>query len=281
MLSYYNYLRFDSVTEFGLKYIINDNTYKTSVSSIIYGIKDFVAMPPHFHENYPYITLLWDWNLPQDWKNIFWYLGSPCLGILWICPVIAFLPIILFNRNRVGLILPVLMGFFVTGAMILMAVASVSREGRYVADFISYLIIPSIIATLILINGKQKLINFGIEATALGGVFLSTLIAFAVSRPATQKFKGDEGILEDKISHFELSKEANPEKASGYFVLGAFYSQKGDFDMALLNYVRCSEIDPSYREVSDRILKTIQIRKELGLDLKINSNFETGKTSGL
>jgi hypothetical protein len=279
MLACYNYLRFDSFTEFGYKYLLNDYIVSTTLSKYLFGIRNFLIMPPHFHEEYPYITLLWDWRLPVDVKSVFDYIAAPTLGAFWICPLVVFSVFSFFKKTNSKSVKLVNLSLLAVFAVMILTVTMISEDARYSVDFMYYLLIPAIFSLFVICNKKifSALIVNAITFLSLIGISYSTAVSYFASRPTNALFKGDEGTREDKIAHFEKYKEVFPEHCSTYFVLGAFYSEKGDYDNALLNFIQCQKIDPSFHEVQDRINKVLETRKQLGLDLGIDTPFSTGK----
>lgn len=276
MLAYYNYLRFDSYFEFGYHYLLNDYPFDITWFKTIFGIRNYFIMPPALHEDYPYITLLWDWWIPANAKSVYNYIAAPAIGAFWICPITLFSACILFYKNKIDT-WKFLIAMLIVSILLLTAVSRISQDARYIVDFIYYLIIISIFLFSILIQKKSLWIKIVVMELCIMSAFCSSAVSYFESRPGNELFKGDEGTLEDKISHFEKYKELFPKSVSTYFVLGAFYAQKRDYDKSLYNYNKCAELDPSFHEVQDRINAAIKMRKNLGLDMDLITPFTTGK----
>jgi hypothetical protein len=278
-LAVYNYLRFDSFTEFGFSYVINHLTGKcVNFYGILIDIRDFLIMPPHFHNKYPFITLLWEWNLADNWKEIFDFFCEPCLGIAWVAPLLLLTVSVTALKTSGENAYYFCISLLVIGLILLLLVSRNAHEARYLADFIPYFLIPSLVVLVFLTNSKQSYLKFLLMTFAAISSFASTSIAYCTSRQGDLiTFKGDEGSLDDEIAHFEKYKELNPELDMPYFVLGAFYTRKEDYEKALLNFYQAKRLNPEYPDVDDRIQQVLDIRKKSGADMGLKMDVYDGR----
>jgi len=260
ILAGYNFLRFASLTEFGLSYIINDDPKESiSLQALLLNIRDYFIMPPRFHSSYPYITLLWEWLLPFDWEKVFVYFRRPCVGMLWVCPFIGINAFIIIVKKQLNKVFYVLLSRLTTGALLLIFNSATSHEARYLADFISYPIISCLIIALVVFIYYRRTIKLLFMLAAFSAL-ASTSIGYFTSLQGNGTFSGDEGALDDLIQHFEKYKQFRPNLDMPYFVLGCFYARQGNIESALLNYQEARRINPTYPGVEERINQINEFR---------------------
>jgi len=163
LLALYNYLRFDSFTEFGGSYqlagvnIQEVKKYFFHPSSILPGLYFCLLQPLHVNGLFPFFHAIpgYPGALPP------WYLGpepiagafqiSPFLCLLLVLPIVNRLSArktILLSPDHVGLTPTLVIGLLLGQAtiqLILVATAWPSATMRYLVDFIPYLLIATVL----------------------------------------------------------------------------------------------------------------------------------------
>ena len=91
LLALYNYVRFDSFTEFGTSYQLlgtNPRTYPfNQLWYIPHGVYYFLFSPPHFSGSFPYLFLRPNTFDVNTFRQV--YQNEPVAGILTSMPVIT------------------------------------------------------------------------------------------------------------------------------------------------------------------------------------------------
>jgi hypothetical protein len=114
-LAWYNYVRFDSIFEFGHRYQLTGPALPdgydrvTSTAYVIPNLYNYFFRLPNYGGEFPFVTIPWEksWpffiRLPQDY-----YSAEPVAGILWLVPVtgLALLVLIRFTWLKIDQSLP-------------------------------------------------------------------------------------------------------------------------------------------------------------------------------
>jgi hypothetical protein len=142
-LMLYNYARFDSVFEFGNKYqltIYDMSSWRLSLQNIFDSVKNLLFCAPLFDDNFPYIY--------ARAQSGMWYKGELVTGILYLAPFVFMLfgGYAFFKDKRIEYpYKKYILGMLLTGIIILFSVSTMASLYRYLADFVIYLIISSLL----------------------------------------------------------------------------------------------------------------------------------------
>lgn len=150
LLALYNYLRFDSIFEFGWKYQLNNHNqmhYIPKIKDFIIGLKNNFLLLPNMNE-YTFFSLT---------KASGHRIGNEYItGVLWTCPIITmlvFLPNFLrkiYKENNKNFYL--LLVLILTTIISIFVACFYGMIIRYIFEFLSLMIIISIIIFLFYIN---------------------------------------------------------------------------------------------------------------------------------
>jgi hypothetical protein len=151
LLGLYNYLRFDSWTQFGLTYTlhgwISARTYQfTSVARVPAGLFYYLLVPPYVTGQFPFVYLAPRFYLPPPAPD---YYLDPLAGLLPDAPVVAILLFALaffaaFRRSHAALCLFAAASMGV-GLVLLGLYSCWAGIMRYEVDFAMFFLIPSLL----------------------------------------------------------------------------------------------------------------------------------------
>lgn len=179
LLAAYNYVRFHSITEFGLSYQLAsvDVTARDSfsLSYLLPGLWYYLIAPPKLWVLFPFVRLPPPPFYPGDVPAV--YDGTePVAGIFALAPLLLILFPALFRR-RLGSELRAVLLTFVSIAAGLVVIAAVAFWGatlRYEVDFASFLLIAALLVWLR--AGRRWLTVLGVAAIAW-----ASMVGLAVS----------------------------------------------------------------------------------------------------
>jgi hypothetical protein len=164
-LALYNYLRFDSITEFGVHYQLAGIYDQTKISllnykNVVYNLYAYLLTIPQFSIHYPYIYFSgWD-GLPNLIKEPDGFLSTPILGVITCLPVLG-IPVILlfikprFDKTNLQLFINILYICFILSFTTILCTGS--NCVRYYFDFSIYLACISVLILLKIDILVQKL----------------------------------------------------------------------------------------------------------------------------
>jgi hypothetical protein len=181
VLALYNYLRFDSIFEFGIKYQANNhhmNTFMPSIKDFIVGLKNNFMLLPNINE-YTFFSLT---------KAYGHRMGNEYItGFLWTCPMIAiliFLPDFLkktYKENSNTFIFLSTMIFIIVINIIIASIFGMVI--RYIFEFSSLMIIVSLIIFLFYISTMEDrtvkiFLNILFVLIFIFSIFINTSLLF-------------------------------------------------------------------------------------------------------
>lgn len=160
LLAFYNYVRFDSIFEFGISYQLLSEAgqypglfYKENLGyNFVFGLYNYFFRPPSFDFDYPYIHFIYKYLDPR--QIYYGYLLENSAGVLCTAPFLAMiflLPGKLLESckkethlkklawfiSSIAIIPFIIVGFFLT--------LSICTQ-RYISDFLPYLILLAILS---------------------------------------------------------------------------------------------------------------------------------------
>jgi hypothetical protein len=153
-LALYNYIRFDSVFEFGMRYQLA-GMYDQRVIDLfntryfIYNILSYFFTVPSLSIHYPYFNFTGFNPIPLFIKQPDGYLGTPLLGIFTCFPVfiLALFAYNLTDKLNIGICKSFTKHLYILFVLsIILIMCSAGSNFRYYTDFTVYLIILSSIA---------------------------------------------------------------------------------------------------------------------------------------
>ena len=181
-LMIYNYVRFDSIFEFGAKYNFTgvDMTHQAgSGVKFIQGIWEYVFAPIPIVDQFPYLQLR---DLSSDYLGYF-YLNDMYGGMIWLFPM-SLLSVGIFSPAKNGEMKKVGIVLFVLACVIVLAdIWMAGITARYMYDFSFIFVIVGIIVYFWNTDSrrsfdnriKRDLVNLGV----LGSLFIQ-IIAFMI-----------------------------------------------------------------------------------------------------
>lgn len=245
-LGLYNKLRFDKFSEFGFSYQLNNDPqffHRFHPDLFLVNLRDYLILPPKFFQNYPYVSLRWDWLLP-DWLTI--HTGSLSIGGLWVFPgILLILLFPLLWKKTDEFTKKVLLILIFTGAFQLFLISSVSHCGRYIFDFMPYFVMASLIIGFISI---EKL-TFIWKYVALIALFFSavnaTFVSFMCSRLGWEvSISGTPAEIEN---HYTEVIKYNSRDAEAHFLKGLYLLKQNKNDLAIQELGEAVSLDPNYQ----------------------------------
>ena len=150
LLGLYNYLRFDSWTDFGLRYtlqgLVSAREYTfLDLERLPTSLRYYLVVPPRFVRVFPFVILQpeWYWRPPPG------YVLEPVAGVLPMVPLVGVLGLapafawLLWRSNRgllasTGLLLAI-------GCTLLLFFSLSAGTMRYVVDFATFLLLPALL----------------------------------------------------------------------------------------------------------------------------------------
>jgi hypothetical protein len=201
ILMAYNYMRFDSVFEFGGKYqlsIIEMYNWEVPLKELFSSIMKFIYYPPKYLSGFPYFSI--------DYVIVRAILYEQVIGLLFTVPfLIALASIFLFfkDKNMQLWHKKYIAGLFIIGIFNLIVVSTVGSIYRYGADFSMYFIIPAVIMIFYLnfiLEKKFKKILFQYVAATF--LLISIVFNFALIISASMNMKINSPELLYKLSRF-------------------------------------------------------------------------------
>ncbi len=169
----YNYLRFESIFEFGAQYNFTgvDMTHQVgSGVKFIQGIWEYVFAPIPIVDHFPYLQLR---DLSSDYLGYF-YLHDMIGGMIWLFPISImtvgiFSPSIKGDLKKLGLLLTILASILVLADIWMAGITS-----RYMYDFSFVFVIVAVIV-LFLRKENEKSFDANIKNFLIKGSVLSSL----------------------------------------------------------------------------------------------------------
>lgn len=142
-IAIYNYVRFDSIFEFGFKYQINHldlYNYKPSIKDFLIGLKNNLFLLPDMNEKTIFsLTKTCEHRLGNDYIT----------GAIWMCPIIFILSFVPFFLKKIYKKDKKIFFFLSTmTSVIIISVITTSFFGmvtRYIFEYLSIMIILSVI----------------------------------------------------------------------------------------------------------------------------------------
>jgi hypothetical protein len=182
LLGLYNYIRFGSWTEFGIRYTLqgyqSPQTYKFySLARLPAGLFYYLLAPPAFSAEFPFVTLAPARYLspPPDF-----YL-EPVGGLLPDSPLTIILllspaALLFFRRERLALYL-VCAALLVIGIELLLLYGVSAGTMRYEVDFAAFLLVPALLLWFGALNAlKPDSERRALAGMAFGALLLATVI---------------------------------------------------------------------------------------------------------
>lgn len=172
VLALYNYVRFDSFTEFGLSYQLAgvDVTARDtfSLSYLLPGLWYYLAAPPRLVLIYPFVELakepLYPGHVPKVYDGV-----EPTGGILALAPLVFILfAVVPFRRRFAPELRAVLLTFalIALGLVLVAAVAFWGTTMRYEVDFASFLLLAALVVWM---RSQRRWVTIaGVAAIAWG-----------------------------------------------------------------------------------------------------------------
>jgi hypothetical protein len=143
IVAVYNYLRFDSIFEFGIKYQLNDwnfNEWSFCVKDLIIGLKHYLFRLPLFTDSFPFISL--------NYSFYHRLVKELSMGIIFLFPMVFFLGLLpklikdMGIKKEVGVFLCLLSAVF-AGNVIILSIFGMTH--RYIFEIMYILAIVSVI----------------------------------------------------------------------------------------------------------------------------------------
>lgn len=168
----YNYARFDSPFEFGIRYQLAgfDSTKAVffNLARIGGNLYLFLIYPPKLSATFPFLTLVRPWLEPMGRYLLF----EPVAGLLWFSPALVLLPLGIPFLCRRGYArrweLALFLGALVfTAAALLFLDASLVAIMRYQADFAGLLFVPTALVIAGLWQWGRRVISVRVAYLAL------------------------------------------------------------------------------------------------------------------
>ncbi len=181
ILALYNYLRFDSIFEFGWKYQLNEHNqsvYMPTIKDFIIGLKNNFLLLPNINDS-TFFSLT---------KASGHRIGNEYItGVLWICPIVAILIFIpnflkkIYSENKKTFIF--LLTFILTTAVSIIVASFFGMIIRYIFEFLSLMVILSVITFFHYINVTddkllKKFFYFLFILVFVFSVFMNTSLLF-------------------------------------------------------------------------------------------------------
>ena len=174
----YNYLRFDSIFEFGAKYNFTgvDMTHQVgSGVKFIQGIWEYVFAPIPIVDHFPYLQLR---DLSSDYLGYF-YLHDMYGGMIWLFPL-SILSVGVFSANRKGELKKFGIFLFVIGCVIVLAdIWMAGITTRYMYDFTFIFVIIGVIVSFWSTdntkNSEGRIKHFLVSSAVLVSFFIQVV----------------------------------------------------------------------------------------------------------
>lgn len=174
----YNYLRFDSIFEFGAKYNFTgvDMTHQVgSGVKFIQGIWEYVFAPIPIVDHFPYLQLR---DLSSDYLGYF-YLHDMYGGMIWLFPL-SILSLGIFSANKKGELKKFGIFLFVIGCVIVLAdIWMAGITTRYMYDFTFIFVIIGVIvsfwSTDSTKNSEGRIKHFLVSSAVLVSFFIQVV----------------------------------------------------------------------------------------------------------
>ena len=275
-LALYNHLRFGTWSEFGHRYLLNDDDNLHAVfhfKDLLAGLLGYLFLPPKISTSFPFISLHWE-PLADLCHSRF---HEPVLGVFWLFPPAVMLCAAFWLRFNITSFARVfLVGLLAIFTFLLILNSSVALTARYLIDFLPYILISGLFIAFLLFDlagrqGRNALILF-LSVAAIWG----SAMTFFASR------SGIEGDLGEEILHFKrllktgtrpdytnriiaqllirqhrtneaipyLNKtlEINPQSVDAHTILGKYYYRRMDFERAVAHFQAVERIMPKLAE---------------------------------
>ena len=174
----YNYLRFDSIFEFGAKYNFTgvDMTHQVgSFVKFIQGIWEYVFAPIPIVDHFPYLQLR---DLTSDYMGYF-YLHDMYGGMIWIFPM-CIMSVGIFSLARKGELKKFAVALFVIACVIVLAdIWMAGITTRYMYDFTFIFVMVGVIvlfwSTDNAKNNDGRIKHFLVNLAVLGSFFIQVV----------------------------------------------------------------------------------------------------------
>ena len=169
LLLLYNYARFDSPFEFGIRYLFtvpHGNRVRLTLENILPGLRVFAAQPPHFTPVFPWIRLAF--HPEQPWPPEFFL--EPAIGAIFLAPflLVLFLPLAPPLRALRNTLL------FSSAAILLFLASTGWATQRYEADFLPLAVFA---AALVMATRRQTLFRPLAGLAVFSGLIVNAAIA--------------------------------------------------------------------------------------------------------
>lgn len=174
----YNYLRFDSIFEFGAKYNFTgvDMTHQVgSGVKFIQGIWEYVFAPIPIVDHFPYLQLR---DLSSDYLGYF-YLHDMYGGMIWLFPL-SIVSVGIMSATKKGELKKFGVALFVIACVILLAdIWMAGITNRYMYDFTFIFVIVGVIVSFWNMdnvkNSEGRIKHFLINCAVLGSFFIQVV----------------------------------------------------------------------------------------------------------
>ncbi|MDR2425900.1 MAG: hypothetical protein LBD46_01740 [Endomicrobium sp.] len=184
ILMAYNYLRFNSIFEFGGKYqlsVIEIYNWKISLKETFSSIMKFIYYPPVYLSGFPYFSI--------NYVIVRGKILEQVIGLLFTAPfLIVSMAVFWFCRDKSISIWhkKYIVGFFVIGIFILVVVSTFGSIYRYAADFSTYFIIPAVVMifyldSILKKNWKKILFQYMIMSLLLISIIFNCALVVSSS----------------------------------------------------------------------------------------------------
>jgi len=181
ILAIYNYTRFDSIFEFGIKYQLNAlnlYNYKASFKDLFIGLRHYTVIMPDLKEKFPLFVMV---------KSFGHSLGNEeAVGMIYMFPLIVFALILLpktlkslKTSKETILIIMMILCIFIGNLAMVSLFGGITR--RYIFEFIFFGIILSLLVFYNIYSGEQskKFLHLFFLITFVFTVFINISLTFS------------------------------------------------------------------------------------------------------
>ena len=192
----YNYERFGSPTEFGIRYLLtgkNQNRVKLDADNIRPASYYLLAAPPQTGKMFPWLRAAWP---PEDIPRPKEFFLEPSVGAIWLAP---FLPAIFFLPMLGRARLPVILLTAAAAGVCLFLVSTGWSTQRYDIDFLPILVLCSLASAAAV---RNPFVRAAMAVLIVAGTFVN--LALAVTGPV------DEMIQNRPDRYVRLSRMLTP-----------------------------------------------------------------------
>lgn len=256
LLAFYNYKRFGSLINFGIQYVLNgeDQLHRAIyLDNVIINIRDYLILPPRLSIDYPYILPRWDWLLPSSLHTL---PHSVSIGAFFVFPAL----VLVFALPIAIRLLPIFLKYFLgslllVSILIILIVSTVTHTGRYLVDFMSLAMLPSLILGFLITTEKTGWIRVAVFIILIASTICCTAISFLSShfeKENATRFENamlmEFGSLQDRINHNYLLVKHCPMSAQNHMFLGTELMNAGRNKDSINELKKATQLDVNYAQ---------------------------------